>query len=43
LPHKKEEGWDSIYAIRHKKIHDSVRREILYNTVIELGVPMELV
>jgi hypothetical protein len=26
-----------------KKAHDSVRREVLYNILIEFGVPMKLV
>jgi hypothetical protein len=29
--------------IDFKKAHDSVRREVLYNIVFELGIPMELV
>jgi hypothetical protein len=29
--------------IDFKKVNDSVRREVLYNTLIEFGVPMKLV
>jgi hypothetical protein len=36
--------WDSISAIRiHKKVYDSVRREVLYSIIIEFGVQMKLV
>jgi hypothetical protein len=29
--------------VEFKKAYDSVRREVLYNIVIEFGVPMKLV
>jgi hypothetical protein len=34
--------WDSIF-IDFKKAYDSVRREVLYSILIELGLPMKLV
>jgi hypothetical protein len=30
-------------SIDSKKAHDSVRREVLYNILLEFGVPMKLV
>jgi hypothetical protein len=37
-------GIDSTSGIRDfKKAHDSVRREVLYDILIEFGVPMKLV
>jgi hypothetical protein len=36
--------WDSASAIyRHKDAYDSVKGEVLYNILIEFGVPMKLV
>jgi hypothetical protein len=32
-----------LLFINFKKSYDSVRREVLYNILIELGVPMKLV
>jgi hypothetical protein len=33
----------SMWIIDFKKAYDSVRREILYNILIEFGIPMKLV
>jgi hypothetical protein len=43
-----ENKWEYIAAVHHlfidfKKAHDSFRREILYNILIECGIPMKLV
>jgi hypothetical protein len=43
-----EKKWEYNEAVRHlfidfKKAYDSVRREVLYNILIELGIPMKLV
>jgi hypothetical protein len=37
-----EVQWVHKLSIDFKKAYDSVRREVLYSTVIELGVPMKL-
>jgi len=43
-----EKKWEYNEAVHQvfvhfKKAYDSVRREILYNTLIEFGIPMKLV
>ena len=43
-----EKKWEYNKAVHKlfidfKKAYDSVRREVLYNTVIECGIPMKLV
>jgi len=43
-----EKKWEYHEAVHHlfidcKKPHDSVRREVIYNILIEFGIPMELV
>ena len=42
---KKGEYNEAVHQlfIDFKKVYDSVRREVLYNNLIEFGVPMELV
>jgi hypothetical protein len=42
---KKWEYNDTVHQlfIDFKKAYDSVRREVLYNIVIEFGVPMKIV
>jgi hypothetical protein len=42
---KKWEYNEAVYQlfIDFKKAYDSVRREVLYNVVIEFGIPMKLV
>jgi hypothetical protein len=32
-----------VFGVDFKKAYDSVRREVLYNILIEFGVPLELV
>jgi hypothetical protein len=34
---------DTVQFIDFKKAYDSVRREVLYNILIEFGVPMKVV
>jgi hypothetical protein len=34
--------WDSTSAIDRLQEYDSVRREVLYNILIESGIPMKL-
>ena len=36
-------GMPSAFFIDFKKAYDSVRREVLYNMLIELSIPMKLV
>jgi len=43
-----EKRWEYNEAVHHpfidfKRAYDSFRREVLYNTHIELGIPMKLV
>jgi len=43
-----EKKWEYSESVHHlsvdfKKAFDSVRREVLYNILIELGIPMKLV
>ena len=42
-----EEKWEYTEAVHHlfidfKKAYDSVRREVLYNILIDFGIPMKL-
>jgi hypothetical protein len=39
----RERNWVCIETVGFKKAYDSVRRDVLYNIPIELGVPMKLV
>jgi hypothetical protein len=41
IPEKKQEYNGDIDFIDFKKAYDSVRREVLYNILIEFGVPMK--
>jgi len=43
-----EKKWEYSESVHHlsvdfKKAFDSVRREVLYNILIELGIPLKLV
>ena len=43
-----EKNWEYNEAVHQlyidfKKAYDSVRREILYNTLMEFGIPMKLI
>jgi hypothetical protein len=43
-----EKEWDYIEAVHHlfadfKKAYESLSREVLYNILIEVGIPMKLV
>jgi hypothetical protein len=42
---KKSEYNETVYKlfIDFRKAYDSVRREVLYNILIEFGIPMKLV
>ena len=44
----RKKKWEYIEAVHQpfidlKKAYDSVRRKVLYNTVIEFGIPMKLI
>jgi hypothetical protein len=38
-----EKKWEYSEAVHQLKAYDSVRREVLYNILIEFGIPMKLV
>jgi hypothetical protein len=35
--------WDNMSVTGFKKAYNSVRREVLYNILIEFGIPMKLI
>jgi len=48
IPQILEKKWEYSEAVHHllidfKKAYDSVRRAVLYNILIEFGIPMKLV
>ena len=45
IPKKKREYNEAVHQmfIDFKKAYDSIRREVLYNILIEIGIPMKLV
>ena len=43
-----EKKWEYDEAVRelfidYKKVYDSLRRKVLYNIIVEFGIPMKLV